>query len=76
MLGSTTVDIPCEGCGATHEATIALAKVTMPDPTVNCDVARCDELLERGAARGVLPSRSATDLAVDLVQEINGEANP
>ena len=35
VLGSTTVDISCEGCGGTHEATLALAKVTMPDPTVN-----------------------------------------
>jgi hypothetical protein len=46
--------------------------ITGPD----VDVARCDNILERGAALGVRPSRKATDLAVGLIREINGEATP
>jgi hypothetical protein len=35
------------------------------------DIGRCDEILERGAARGVLPSRPAVEIAMDMVREIN-----
>lgn len=35
------------------------------------DVGRCDEILERGRARGVRPSRPRNELAVRLVAEIN-----
>lgn len=38
------------------------------------DVARCDSLLERGAARGVRPSGSAAKLAVEYVEAYNAEA--
>jgi len=43
-------------------------------PTI--DVARCDGLLERGAALGIRPSRSAVELAIELVHEINSEVAP
>jgi len=41
-------------------------------PKIN--VRRCDDILERGRKRGVTPSRSSTDLAVELVQQMNAEA--
>lgn len=37
------------------------------------DVVRCDEILERGAARGIRPSREPTDLAVGYVQAYNAD---
>ncbi len=40
----------------------------------NIDVSRCDEILERGRARGVLPSMPDTDLAIGLIAAINDEA--
>ena len=41
---------------------------------VTIDVARCDAILERGARRGVKPSKPVTQLAVELVSAINAEA--
>lgn len=38
------------------------------------DVARCDDILERGRKRGVRPSQSHTELAVRIVREINSES--
>ena len=40
------------------------------------DVARCDEILERGAALGVRPSRGDTELAIELATAINQEEAP
>lgn len=40
-------------------------------PTV--DVERCDSILERGAARGVRPSKPATELALEYLQAWNAE---
>jgi hypothetical protein len=37
----------------------------------NINVARCDELLERGRERGVRPSRPVFALAVELIDAIN-----
>lgn len=38
-------------------------------PEIN--VARCDDILSRGAERGVRPSRPDVELALDLIKEIN-----
>lgn len=38
------------------------------------DVARCDEILERGRRRGVTPSRPVEELAVALMLAFNEEA--
>jgi len=35
------------------------------------DVARCDEILERGRARGVRPSAPARDLAIEIIRQVN-----
>lgn len=37
------------------------------------DVERCDQILERGCAKGIVPSKPATDLAVELVIAYNAE---
>jgi len=42
-------------------------------PRIN--VARCDQILEQGRKRGIMPSRPITELAIELVMAINGEAN-
>jgi hypothetical protein len=39
------------------------------------DVARCDKLLKAGAARGVRPSRTDTELAVALVGQFNAQTS-
>ena len=39
------------------------------------DIARCDEILERGAARGITPSRNPIELAIGLVRAINGDGH-
>jgi hypothetical protein len=41
-------------------------------PVVN--VARCDEILERGRARGVFPSRPVPELAIEYVCAFNAGA--
>lgn len=40
------------------------------------DVARCDDIVERGLALGVVPSAPAAELAIEIVKLINleGEA--
>jgi hypothetical protein len=35
------------------------------------DIARCDDILARGRRRGITPSRPVTELAVELVKQIN-----
>jgi hypothetical protein len=42
-------------------------------PRIN--VARCDQILEQGRKRGIMPSRPITELAIELINAINGEAN-
>lgn len=42
-------------------------------PEIN--VARCDDMLERGRQRGITPSRPSEDIALQLIQVINSEAN-
>jgi hypothetical protein len=37
------------------------------------DVARCDDILERGKAMGIVPSLPAEELAAALVESINEE---
>jgi hypothetical protein len=39
------------------------------------DIARCDEILERGRKRGFRPSRPVPILAVEMVSAMNGAAN-
>ena len=43
-------------------------------PTV--DVDRCDVILERGAARGIRPSKPAVDLAVEFLRAWNATRPP
>ena len=42
-------------------------------PEIN--VTRCDQILERGKALGIEPSKSAVDLAIALIAAINGDGN-
>jgi hypothetical protein len=35
------------------------------------DVARCDQMLKRGLARGITPSKPVMDLAIDLIRKVN-----
>jgi hypothetical protein len=41
----------------------------------NIDVARCDEILEHGKARGVYPSKRTADLAIEMVALINSQSS-
>lgn len=41
-------------------------------PEIN--VARCDEILGRGRRRGVHPSSSVRELALEMVRQVNGGA--
>jgi hypothetical protein len=46
-------------------------------PGLTINVARCDEILERGRSRGVTPSRPVVELAAEFVEAYNLElANP
>jgi hypothetical protein len=38
------------------------------------DVARCDEILSRGKAQGVLLSKPETELAIEFVKLVNAQA--
>jgi hypothetical protein len=38
------------------------------------DVDRCDEIIERGRQRGVLPSRTVVELAAEIIAAVNLEA--
>jgi hypothetical protein len=42
-------------------------------PVIN--LARCDQILERGKAKGIEPSKPAVDLAIALIAAINGDGN-
>jgi hypothetical protein len=38
------------------------------------DIHRCDEILEAGKRRGVIPSKPAPQLAIEFIAAINAEA--
>jgi len=35
VIATDTLDVPCQSCGETHVAALALLKVSQPDPSVN-----------------------------------------
>jgi hypothetical protein len=55
--------------GARAIADCAMYGLITGGPKIN--VRRCDDILARGRKRGIAPSRTDTELVVELVKQIN-----